>query len=263
MNRLPHTFNGTLQEPKTDKVIHELWQQIALAVNEIPEPLSRADVINIAEEFSIGMRILHGSHADRLASFPPGTFVEGSLFFEDDRLALYIDKLVGGVPTWVYVFGTMRGTLSPDQKPAALGTDDGGFLFYSTDFDRLFRWTGAAWSRGPGEPPAGLLLDTTADEAPGVGWQLCDGSTVSRTTALGALVNVTVPNYGTAAYAKRGTAASIGPNAASGATGNNSAATTVDNDLVLSTVAVAANTHTHGPGTLELRNSVAKTFYRL
>lgn len=46
--------------------------------------------------------------------------------------------------------GPMRGTLSPNQKPAGMGANDAGFLFYSTDFDRVYRFTGAGWQDAPG-----------------------------------------------------------------------------------------------------------------
>jgi hypothetical protein len=39
----------------------------------------------------------------------------------------------------------MAGTLSPDQRPAGLGTADTGFRFQTTDTLELYRWNGTAW----------------------------------------------------------------------------------------------------------------------
>lgn len=44
------------------------------------------------------------------------------------------------------------GTLSPDQKPTGLTTDQTGVLFHSTDFDRWYRWTGTGWLEVGGAP---------------------------------------------------------------------------------------------------------------
>jgi len=50
--------------------------------------------------------------------------------------------------------GPTQGTLSPDTKPV-LGMGDAGVLFYSTDFNRLYRWSGAAWTE---ETASGILV---------------------------------------------------------------------------------------------------------
>jgi hypothetical protein len=78
---------------------------------------------------------------------------------------------------------TTRGTLNPDQRPASPATND---LFISTDFDRVFRWTGTVWVRNDSELPHGVYPLTEVPTS--VGWQLCDGSTgISETNDNGTL----------------------------------------------------------------------------
>ena len=69
-----------------------------------------------------------------------------------------------------------QGTLEPDQRPS-LHSKDAGFLFYSTDFVRLYVWTGTAWAAI--QPDMKAVSFFTA--APSTnGWHLCDGSTGVR-----------------------------------------------------------------------------------
>jgi len=84
-----------------------------------------------------------GTHAGRPA---PGDMPDGALYVEIDRGVIYSNQ--NGV--WQYVAGTMFGALSPDQRPADLGVNDGGFEFVANDTDpairgRDFIWSGTAW----------------------------------------------------------------------------------------------------------------------
>lgn len=125
-----------------------------------------------------------------------GSADEGMIFLATDRgyqawrKTATVWKLM---PGWG---GPMRGTLDPDQKPGSLGTDDAEFLFYSTDFDRTYRWTGSAWADAPGEPPRRMIA--FFETAPSTGWRLCDGTaSVTITTATGGTTTLTVPDLTT------------------------------------------------------------------
>jgi hypothetical protein len=88
--------------------------------------------------------VTSGTHANRP---DVGAMPDGALYTETDRgYVLY--QNVGGV--WQYVAGTMWGTLSPDQRPTDLGTNDAGFEFRSVDPDqylngRDFLWSQSEW----------------------------------------------------------------------------------------------------------------------
>lgn len=169
---------------------------------------------------------------------------------------------------WVVQYGEMRGTISPNQKPAGLGADDANFTFYSTDFVRPYRWTGVVWVDGDNAPARDYVQPFRVAPS-GNGWQLCDGSvniTISKSDGTTQLI--TVPDLTAGTYLRSNAAYSgPAPTAANGAavigaSANESAhihvvdppATTsaapagltlVDNDLVGSTVNVAASNHTH------------------
>lgn len=144
-----------------------------------------------------------GTHAERVATSATriGT---GALFYETDRRALYVSVLAGPGGIWLFVGQTQpfAGTLSPDQKPTDLGTNGVGFQFNSTDFNRIYVWTGSAWVDAPGQDRRGYIqfFDVTlhADFAPGAGWQLCNGTAgVTRSTPAGGTTTVTVPDLTT------------------------------------------------------------------
>jgi len=191
----------------------------------------------------------------------------GQLFFASDR------HYVGWVSTgaaWVYVLGTQRGAIA--SLTASLTTNDAGYLYYATDYARTFRWTGSVWENAPGDTMQGEVRGFTI--APGTGWQLCDGSTVTRSTPTGGTTSVTVPNYATPAYVKFATALTVGPTAASGTSGSTGPETGGPSDTTEvasgSGEDVASGDHTHdvdshdhGPGTLELRRTELLAYMRL
>ena len=96
-------------------------------------------------ENTVAHLVVSGTHAARLAipvSAPPIY----ALWMETDRSNVIYQLQPSGAPTWVYVAGTMWGTLVPDQRPTDLGARDAGFDFRSTDSPaREFIWSGAAW----------------------------------------------------------------------------------------------------------------------
>lgn len=233
------------------------------------------------------------TRANRVANFPATNYPSGSVFFETDTGLLYVDT----GSNWVYASGIQA--VLQKSIPTGLGANDAGLLVDVTDFGHILRWTGSAFNWGPGDPGSGMVLGFLSN--PGLGWHLCDGSTVSVLNSGGTTSKVALPNYATASYLKFGTAASAGPNAASGATtsvsagtpsgsstftgasdttGNESADTTVQSG-VGATVAAQNHTHTvtptgsvtftgsalpthsHGPGTIDLQNTVLLAYFRL
>lgn len=211
-----------------------------------------------------------------------------SVFLANDRN--YVTWVSDGV-AWKYVTGAQRGVIA--SLTGSLTTDDAGYLYYATDYARAFRWTGSAWENAPGEDAQGEIRFFAI--APSTGWQLCDGTTTTRSTSAGSTAAVTVPNYSTSAYLKAATSLTAGPTAASGTTADESAHThsvdppntTSGNDSGSGTVVqsgtgttVATHTHTHdtnigsfasaagsahnhAPGTLELRRTELLAYYRL
>lgn len=170
------------------------------------------------------------------------------LFLASDR------NYVGWVSTgtaWKYCSGVQAGTLSPDQKPT-LTTDDAGYLFASTDFARVFRWSGSVWADAPGDPPRYMIAFFQV--APSTGWALCDGSSVTVSTSGGGTVgSVTIPNLTTGKRFLR-SHTSVGATGGSATTHTHSvdvASTTSGAPSATSTVqsgagaTVASDTHTH------------------
>ena len=199
---------------------------------------------------------------DVWANLPtPGGQRIGDLFWATDRTVLYLVESVSGANAWVYVLGTARTTFA--AITTGLGTNDAGFLNFITDYSHTLRWDGSAWTWAPGDDGSGYyrLCESAPAGFGASAWQTCDGSTVARLNADGTTTNVTVPDVTTAAYLKGGLAAAAIA-AASGASGAPSATTTVDNNLDISTVNVGSDTHTHGAGTLELRNKQVGLYFR-
>jgi Phage Tail Collar Domain len=91
------------------------------------------------------------------------------------------------------VHGPVVGTLSPDQRPTGLGAGDAGTLFWSTDYNRLFTWTGTAWTDFVGQLQRGTIaFFPNAPDNPN-GWALCNGQTVNVSTSSGMTTTTQVP----------------------------------------------------------------------
>ena len=89
--------------------------------------------------------ITYGTHADRP---DPNVMPDGAIYVESDRAVIY-EKINGA---WKYLAGTMWGSLSPDQRPTDLATNDEdlGFEFSSSDSTadyagRTFLWNRTSW----------------------------------------------------------------------------------------------------------------------
>lgn len=206
-------------------------QQLEAAVNptKLAATLSSggAAPLNVTNLIGAGGNLIAGTHAQRLAT----PAVEGNFFFEYDRTWLYganqngVWQYLGGIylssatdrpadlgnadlgavfqqhdyangnlqwwwtgANW-YADGVQRGAIA--SLPAASNALAGSY-YEATDYDRVYLCTGAAWVDAPGEPTRGQVGLFTAD--PGTGWQVCDGSTVTRSTSAGGTTSVTVPN---------------------------------------------------------------------
>jgi hypothetical protein len=85
--------------------------------------------------------VLYDTHANRLANYPAGNYVAGTLFFETDREVLYIDNGTN----WIYGVGIDYDTLA--HRPGDLGINDVGFLFVASDYNSTvtYRWSGSTW----------------------------------------------------------------------------------------------------------------------
>ncbi len=100
----------------------------------------------------------------------------------------------GAWQLWPGFGGPASGTLG--AIPGALGLNDAGFVYYATDFDREYVWTGSGWVDGDGQEARFQIV--WFPQAPEVnGWQICDGSTVTRSTAGGGTTSYTVPDMTT------------------------------------------------------------------
>lgn len=237
-----------------------------------------------------------GTHAER-AAVDPETVAEGSTYFETDTSVYYISSGL----IWRYLSGNVGGIIGVLQAalPVGLGISDAGLLVRVTDYDHLLQWTGTTWTWGDGGGDRSGRFEFRLDAPdPAIGWHLCDGAIVSRLNADGTLTNVTLPDWTTADYLKVGIvaaahAAASGISAAvSGGTpagvvtqttpvtsGTPSAAgmasvgagVNVPTDTHTHDVAIdlhpafagaALAVHDHGPGTLELRNTQLRAWYR-
>jgi hypothetical protein len=109
-----------------------------------------------------------------------------------------------------------QGALADLPDPAKLTQRNHGLKYYATNYDRwfIFAWDHAtktgAWYRAPGEAPHHYIW---TDEDPGVGWALCDGSSVTRSNDDGTTSSHTPKKLTDGRYIKGGTAVA-GPNAA-------------------------------------------------
>lgn len=134
-------------------------------------------------------KVICDTHANR-GSYDPNAYNHW-LYYETnntytDRQCLYL--ATGGY--WIYVCGTMMGSLNPNQKPTDLGGPDKGFQFYSVDFEQLYRWSGTVWHYAPGFASQYIV----GGYPQGGLWWPCDGNTYAFSQDDGSTANITVPN---------------------------------------------------------------------
>lgn len=244
--------------------IYNLWVGLNNEIRDRRHAI--AGVINFTS-------ILNDTHTNRPS---PSGLTGGTLFFEADRNVVYLT--IGGV--WVYGWGEMAGDFG--DEPTDLGATDAGFLFHVVDYAHRLRWTGSAWVFTDGGN--GFFQDFAV--APGVGWELCDGSATDR-LVVGASLSVaaiTPPNLaGSPAYRKSGAAYTGSILGASGATGGGSGETggmvgiadsvgvAAGGDVSLHFQAQSpqmldhthgAGSHTHSVGSLDMARLVVLPYFR-
>ena len=237
--------------------------EIAALRESIPAPLSMEQIraalsstgvtpLNVYQLLGgntlAGMR--SGTHAQRLA-LGIGSMGAGALYWETDRTALY--GVVSG--SWQLLGNLwLAATLSPDTKPSDLISTDAGFIIRSTDFDRLYRWSGSAWADAPGQSQRGAISYFPSAYAPTTGWSLCNNTAaVAISTPTGTTTTITTPDLTGANRFIRSVAG------ATGTTGGDAenhihavTGTNTDNDSTAGTVVqagvgttVAAKPHIH------------------
>ena len=93
------------------------------------------------------------------------------------------------------------GTLQPDTKPAN-ATE--GTKFFSTDFNRLYRFSSGVWVDDVTAPARFQIAFFFSTPEPSVGWVLCDGRSALRSTASGGVLFFETPSipvlYGQTAW---------------------------------------------------------------
>lgn len=87
---------------------------------------------------------------------------------------------------WVWREGIMAGTLAVPSTtvPSDLGENDNGFELNATDYYHLYRWTGSAWTWGPGDGAnGGDIVISAGTKTPAISagtqvgaWKLLDGT---------------------------------------------------------------------------------------
>lgn len=195
-----------------------------------------------------------GTHGDRLA-LPTSGLKAGTGYVETDRLALYLWTGFG----WLLVVNNYALGDVIANLPADLTAGDTGYLFFATDFDRLYEWTGSAWQDAAGQPSREQVVFFNTTTVP-VGWALCDGATVTISLPDGtvdatyvtpdllstnAFVRANATPGGTGGSATAVTSAPSNPDSGGpspSATDINSAAQIVQSGVG---VTVAASPHTH------------------
>jgi hypothetical protein len=149
---------------------------------------------------------------------------------------------------FVYEVGTgfpVEGTL---PFPFPLTATDVGFSAWSTDYHRLYVWSGAGWAEGE-HNDARYQVGWFAQAPDQHGWFLCTGATVQQSTATAGLAAFVTPNLIGVFPRGNNAAGGTGGHAAT-VTDAPSAITLVDNTLAGSTVNVASAAHTHNVATL-------------
>ena len=139
--------------------------------------------------------------------------------------------------------GPAQGTISPDTKPTALLTaNDVGFRFYSTDFDREYRWTGAAWADAPNQPQRGLIAYFEASLPPGTGWAQCIGIAGNRSNSAGGTTPYVSPTIANQTFIR---AVTGGTGATGGSLTTSSESADTSQLIAAGATSVPASPHTH------------------
>lgn len=131
----------------------------ALALGKVPYPLRQVPTL------------IEDTHAHR-TTYPAASYPDW-LYFETDTLVLYVS--VAGF--WQYAAGSYSRTQAQLAAYAAtLGVPDAGTLAWVSDYAHMLKWTGAAWTRGPGDPEHSDTFWAFGAAPSDTGWHACDGT---------------------------------------------------------------------------------------
>ena len=86
------------------------------------------------------------THANRAtATYDPDNYSVGQLYFESDRIVMYVVVLSSGVNIWRYAGGTYYAATA--SQPTDLGANDAGFRFVDSTADTQIEyfWSGTEW----------------------------------------------------------------------------------------------------------------------
>jgi hypothetical protein len=144
----------------------------------------------------------HAARVSVLSTNPynPLLWATGTELYENDRGFLYINVGIA----WQFQSGVMQlnsSALNAIAHPGAgippLTSADAGATFWTTDYDHISVWTGAAMEWGPGnQPPGQLWIGMIPPTSPGVSaWYACDGTTQNMQQPDGSMVlSASMPN---------------------------------------------------------------------
>lgn len=178
-----------------------------------------------------------------------------------------------GATQWVLlegVGGPMRGTISPDQKPAA-ATIEGttvtsvGFRFESTDYARQYRFSGSVYADADGQPTRGMVSYFASTLTPlgvGVYWVVCDGTTVTRSKGDGTTTSYVTDDLVSATRFIRSSTASLGGTGGSATTHTHSVDppnTTSAGPSTANTGTPSSNTTSTPTGTVAVQSGAGTT----
>lgn len=178
----------------------------------------------LARLFAVGRFLLgnpfvqSGTNAQRLA-IPSAQFTDGMIFYVSDRNNIAYQIQAGA---WVFLAGAPYRVAQSDLAALRLsyGSAETGLRIEVQDYRHVLRWTGTAFTWGPGEDGRHDIAALPIDPDDSTGWSLCDGSTVSYLKGDGTLGSFVTPDLigaGAEAYLKFGDTVS-GPNAATAPT---------------------------------------------
>ncbi len=112
-------------------------------LNDVQRLVAAATPIAVNVTGTAQRGLVHfGTHAQRLTAAPI-QYLNGPLWFETDRVAIYGVTATGGIPAWALMAGAQAGTAA--GRPGDLGTNEEGFVFYAQDQGVIYYWSGAVW----------------------------------------------------------------------------------------------------------------------
>jgi hypothetical protein len=165
---------------------------------------------------------------------------------DDAATKQYVDKSIASVVAGDIDSGALGGSASVvgvTQATIPPSTSTGTILWVS-DYNHLIRWSGTAWQMVDGGN--GQIAFFTAD--PGLGWHLCDGSTVNFLNAdcvsLGTIILPDLRTTG-ATFLKTGTTYTGNVVTRTAPTNGTPSTTTTFTQGAGANVTVASQTHVH------------------